>query len=107
MDWHPIALAKLDEGKRIEIRWSDGETQVLRARAIRDACPCATCREKAEALEKETTRNQLRILSDAELTPLTVQKMNPAGNYAYVIQFSDGHQSGVFTFDVLRQIENS
>jgi DUF971 family protein len=30
--------------------------------------------------------------------------MRPVGNYAYNIAFSDGHDSGIFTFDHLFQL---
>jgi len=30
--------------------------------------------------------------------------MQPMGNYAYSIAFSDGHDTGIFAFDLLRQL---
>ena len=30
--------------------------------------------------------------------------MQPMGNYAYAIAFSDGHDTGIFAFDFLRQL---
>jgi DUF971 family protein len=30
--------------------------------------------------------------------------MEPVGNYAYSIHFSDGHDTGIFTFEFLRQL---
>jgi DUF971 family protein len=43
-------------------------------------------------------------LSVAEAQPLAVQRMRPVGNYAYNIQFSDGHDSGIFSFDLIRSL---
>jgi DUF971 family protein len=43
----------------------------------------------------------LPVLSAAEARPLTVEHMRPVGNYAYNISFSDGHDSGIYGFDVL------
>ena len=104
MDTYPIALTRVAEGTQLEIQWSDGHTQLVKSRALRDACPCATCRERAEAVEEQPQRQQLRILSDAELQPVAVSRMSPTGSYAYLIEFSDGHRSGIFTFDYLRKI---
>ncbi|MEE3220467.1 MAG: gamma-butyrobetaine hydroxylase-like domain-containing protein, partial [Planctomycetota bacterium] len=28
----------------------------------------------------------------------------PVGNYAYSIKFSDGHDTGIFQFDLLREL---
>ena len=46
----------------------------------------------------------LQVLSVAETVPLAVSQMRPVGNYAYNINFSDGHSSGLFTMDLLREI---
>ncbi len=46
----------------------------------------------------------LPILSPAEARPLSLVDMKPLGNYAYTIAFSDGHDTGIFTFDLLREL---
>jgi DUF971 family protein len=30
--------------------------------------------------------------------------MKPVGNYAYTIAFSDGHDTGIYTFELLREL---
>ena len=30
--------------------------------------------------------------------------MKPVGNYAYCIAFSDGHDTGIYTFEQLREL---
>jgi DUF971 family protein len=67
------------------------------------ACPCATCREKKRA-ETAKPKGLLQVLSAAETVPLAVTQMRPVGNYAYNITFSDGHSSGLFTMELLREI---
>jgi DUF971 family protein len=47
------------------------------------------------------TRLTLPVLSQSETLPLRIDRMEPVGNYAYNIHFSDGHNSGIFTFDLL------
>ena len=44
----------------------------------------------------------LPILAPEEARPLEITGMRPVGNYAYNIAFSDGHDSGIFTFEMLR-----
>ena len=36
------------------------------------------------------------------MQPLTISKMEPVGNYAYSIEFSDGHGTGIYTLELLR-----
>ena len=96
---HPTGLQRVGDD-RIQIDWSDGERRVYTARGLREACPCATCREKHSAPEPPPT--QLTVLSAAETRPLAIAGMRPVGAYAYNIAFSDGHDSGLFTFERLR-----
>ena len=99
---HPTAL-KLTDDKRLAITWSDGATLLYRVKALRDACPCASCREK-HGPKPPKDPFALPLLSEGQLQPLTLQGMQPVGNYAYSIAFSDGHDTGIFTFEVLRQL---
>jgi len=89
------------------ITWSDGSQRLTSAVAMRDGCPCATCREKLRAKQQEEQAGrpkQLPVLLAGELTPLRIVRMVPVGNYAYNVAFSDGHDSGIYTFELLRQL---
>jgi DUF971 family protein len=46
----------------------------------------------------------LPVLSAAEARPLKVEGMRPVGNYAYAIAFSDGHDTGIYTLEFLREL---
>lgn len=97
---HPTALRRLGDGS-IEITWNDGVRRVHSPRQLRDACPCATCREKRDAGPPVSL---LPVLSPEETRPLTVTGMKPIGHYAYSIGFSDGHETGIYLFDYLREL---
>lgn len=100
MTEYPTAL-KLDENQRLLIEWSDGQQRLYRPRALRDACPCATCREKRS---QPRDPMQLPTLTMAEAHPLRIVGMQPLGNYAYNVAFSDGHDTGIYTFELLREL---
>ncbi|TWU60940.1 DUF971 domain-containing protein [Crateriforma conspicua] len=89
------------------IVWSDQQTTRWTAKELRDLCPCATCREKQRASDLDSSSATgpiaLPVLSAAEARPLTIVAMHPVGTYAYNIAFSDGHNSGIYTFDRLRR----
>jgi DUF971 family protein len=84
----------------LRINWSDGQVREYAVGELRDKCPCATCREQRSAPPPPIT--QLPILSAAETQPLRITAMNPVGRYAYVIDFSDGHNTGIYTLESLR-----
>jgi DUF971 family protein len=96
----PQSIRRIGHGG-IEIVWSDGATGSYSPRLLRDACPCATCREQrvqpaAPALPP--------VLRAEEVAPLTIAGMKPVGQYAYSIEFSDGHSSGIYTLEYLREL---
>ena len=100
MQFQPTKLSKTEDGKLV-IEWSDGQIREYAARELRDACPCASCREKRAA---PPPSSPFTVLSAAELQPLTLNGMKPVGNYAYSIAFSDGHDTGIYTLEFLREL---
>jgi DUF971 family protein len=60
---------------------------------------------KETASGEKKLSNALPVLSIAETMPLDIVLMHPVGNYAYNIHFSDGHSSGIFTFELLRSLD--
>ena len=88
---------------RLFVQWSDGQKREITVSQLRSACPCATCREK-RAKPPEPAGGLLPVLSLAEARPLAIQGMKPVGNYAYSIAFSDGHDTGIFTLEFLREL---
>jgi DUF971 family protein len=101
MNVQPTQLERAGDD-RLQISWSDGQVREYTFRELRDKCPCATCREKRRAPPEPA--NALRILSAAEIAPLRITSMKPVGNYAYSIEFSDGHDTGIFTLENLRDM---
>ncbi|MBM4005515.1 MAG: DUF971 domain-containing protein [Planctomycetes bacterium] len=100
----PTAITRTgDTG--VEIAWSDGDRRRYMNRKLRDACPCATCREKRSAPPPPAT--ELLVLLESDLQPLRIQGMKPLGAYAYSIDFSDGHNTGIYTFELLKSIGES
>ncbi|MEO1497549.1 MAG: DUF971 domain-containing protein [Planctomycetota bacterium] len=97
----PTALSRVDDS-RLRIAWSDGAEREYRATDLRDACPCASCREKRKAPAPPPT--QLPVLSAAEARPITIAGMTPVGAYAYRIEFGDGHNTGLFSLELLRSL---
>lgn len=100
----PTQLRLLDD-HRLELGWSDGISHRLSPLLLRKSCPCATCREKEKGQESAPKKNlQLTVLKATELAPTRIVGMRPVGNYAYQIAFSDGHDSGLYSLELLRKL---
>ncbi len=95
---YPESIA-LQQRKVLVIRWSDGQQMQYPAGLLRRECPCAHCLEK-----REPTPGQLPILQPEETVQVEITGVQPVGNYAYNIQFSDGHTTGIYTLEYLRRL---
>ncbi len=93
-------LAALDhDDAGLVLRWADATEQRLADRDLRLACPCAQCRDEmtgAQLLEPQSVPLDTRIT-----------RIWSVGNYALGIAFSDGHDSGIFTFKSLRAMQGT
>ncbi len=95
MSHTPEKLEKVGETK-FRIRWDDGHVSEFGVRYLRQQCRCAACRDEFTGAP----------LLDPESVPadLTSARAALVGNYALSFQFSDGHGSGIYTFEALRAI---
>src|SRR3989338_8558443 len=76
------------------INWLDGHRSLYGVRALRCLCPCAQC------VDELTGK---RILdSDKIPADLSFQKVETIGLYALRFLWSDGHSTGIYSFDWLR-----
>lgn len=80
----------------MSIAWSTGETTVTSFIDLRFECRCAECVDEWTA-RRRITREQVR----ADVKPTLVE---PVGRYAIKIDWSDGHRTGIYTYDLLYSI---
>jgi DUF971 family protein len=95
----PLPVALRRDGDHLVIEWNDGFVGSVTWQALRDACPCAGCRE-----ERDTPPDPLRVLKPQELAPLAPMSMPRVGRYAYKVVWSDGHDTGIYTIEHLRKL---
>ncbi len=81
----------------LAIHWSDGHESAYSYRFLRGKCPCATCGESAPL--QDQVLGGLPILGQKPLQP---ERAELVGRYAVQIYWSDGHSSGIYTFQYLR-----
>jgi len=82
------------------IEWADGHRSLYPYQYLRDRCPCATCLDADEPPPPWET-GPLPMYGSGPLKP---QKAEVVGRYALQIYWSDGHSSGIYTFDYLRDL---
>lgn len=102
MDDHPPLHLHLDRERGLDVEWPDGRKVHFPIAWLRRMSPSADARE----LRKELDSNPLAVLpASGGGGTLTATAIEPVGNYAIRIRFSDGHSSGIFSWRYLREIE--
>jgi ATP-binding protein involved in chromosome partitioning len=81
----------------LEIKWSDGHLSRYAHRPLRLACPCAMC------IDEWT--GQPRLDPSAVPADVRVLDLRPVGRYALQFSFSDGHATGLYSYDRLRSLD--
>ena len=98
----PISLdLKKDQG--LTVHWPGGVVSFYPIAYLRKMSPSAD----AKMLREEMERNPLTVLptSGGDAGPLTAVSAELVGNYAIRIVFSDGHDTGIYSWDYLREID--
>ena len=96
----------LTEGKGLEIDWVDGHRSAWTFKWLRDACPCATCTEERNNHHRSLGEpaKQAASLLPMYKEPAKPKEVKPVGRYALNIAWNDGHASGIYSWDYLREI---
>lgn len=87
------------DSRTLSIVWNDGRHDLYDVVQLRRRCPCAMC------IDEWTHEKRLKE-SDVADTLRPVQ-IDSVGSYALKIQFSDGHRTGIYTFQMLRELATS
>jgi DUF971 family protein len=95
----PVKL-NLRKDAGLSVTWEDGLSCDFTLARLRRDCPCAACKET----RKRVTNSRLAVLPDTGSVPLSIVDAKLVGNYALRIDWSDGHSSGIYSFDYLRSL---
>lgn len=91
----PVALKRLADGS-LGIEWSDGAKTSFPVRWLRSKCPCAHCVDEWTG-ERKVQEKDL----PADVAPVLLKSV---GRYAMLVQWSDGHDAGIYSFEYLRDL---
>lgn len=82
----------------VTIDWSDGHRSAYTLELLREKCPCASCTSGTHLKGPSSSPFQLykRVLK--------MEGVEPVGRYALQFKWNDGHSSGIYSFEHLRDI---
>jgi DUF971 family protein len=92
----PLRIERLPDDQALLVAWPDGRKARLPLVELRAQCMCARCVD-------EITGE--RIVETEGIDPdIAIREMKLVGNYALKISWSDGHDTGLYTWPHLRQL---
>lgn len=93
----PVRVER-ESSSALSVRWDDGHRGRHTMQSLRAHCPCAACRSDIE------TRGGPAVLPILIPGQYELKSIEPVGNYALQLSWGDGHRTGIYTFEHLRQI---
>jgi len=96
----------ISTGAGVDIEWDDGHRTHYNFQWLRDACPCATCTEERNSHNRKAGEP---VKQAASLLPMYKEPAKPTeakavGRYALNLHWNDGHSSGIYSWDYLREM---
>ncbi len=87
-----------EPARALLVEWGDGAVQRIPFASLRKACPCAACKGEMGRPGRFDVRPDLAPGED-ELADI-----NLVGLYGMGATWSDGHDTGIYTFEYLRAL---
>lgn len=89
----PVEIRHMKENGIVRITWNDGHAGDYPRKYLRGYCPCALCQG-----------HDATPVRFVEATETEISEISAVGNYAIQFSWSDGHSTGIYTFDHLRSL---
>ncbi len=97
----PLSI-ELVRTEALRIHWADGVISVYPLAGLRRACPCAGCRgERANAAQSALP---IAAPIDKQRSMASAENVELVGHYAIRITWRDGHNTGIFDYELLRRL---
>ncbi len=80
----------------VKITWQDQHVSIYPARELRLRCPCAGCVDEMTGV--------VRLIESGVPQDVRPSAIHPIGRYAISIDWSDGHRTGIYAYELLRKL---
>ena len=96
---NPLKI-KVEKKTHLKITWEDSSETVLSLKYLRNECPCAIC--KGETILLRSYRPPAPVTVTEEM--FEINKIDIVGGYAIQITWRDGHNTGIYSWDYLKDL---
>lgn len=91
------------KAREVRIVWTDNRRSTYSFDLLRDQCPCAVCDEERKKAAEEPLFIRPHVSGDL----LPDRPAELVGQYAIQFFWQDGHNSGIYSFDYLRELDET
>jgi len=95
MTLEPKDMSWVEKGV-LGIEWNDGHQARYPVRFLRQQCPCAACVDEWTGAR--------RLNADDVPMLIMLNDIQPVGRYALQFRWSDGHDTGIYSYQLLRKL---
>jgi len=88
------------DNSTFHISFDDGMEFDVAAKMLREHCPCAGCSGEEVLLYKYTPQNKEPLTEES----FVLEKAQTVGNYAIQLYWKDGHNTGLYNWQLLREL---
>jgi prepilin-type processing-associated H-X9-DG protein len=97
----------VSSGTGVDITWADGHASHYEFAYLREECPCATCNDERE--KKQSLGAAAPTFLSSPALPMfkpkpRAQAATQIDSYAIQLSFTDGHSTGIYSYDYFRII---
>lgn len=89
----PVVVEVQGPQARLRVSWDDGHESRYPLWYLRGFCPCAHCQGHGQG-----------TWTFVPVENPQISTIDEVGNYALSIGFSDGHDTGIYAFEILREL---
>jgi len=87
-------------GAELAIKWDDGSESFISLEKLRRHCPCAGCKGEMDILGNLYKNPEQKLTAAA----FQLVRIGSVGGYAVQPVWADGHATGIFSFEYLKQL---
>lgn len=99
----PVSVDVENSEQKLTIEWADGHKTVFPLFGLRKNCPCVTCRGGHSMMGRYEP--QLFLVEPSR--QFKIISAEPVGNHALKINWDDGHNAGMYKWELLRSMDES
>jgi DUF971 family protein len=97
-NYYPTQIKRIET--TLKITWNDGKISDIPLTKLRDECPCVNCKGESVIFESYIPiKTPFKAAGYYE-----IESIEAMGNYAVSIKWKDGHDTGIYSWEILRKL---